>query len=513
MKKRILLSIISGLAAAAAFGPFDKGFVAWAVLVPFLFALEGAGTRRSFLLGWAWGFFFFLGTVYWVVHSMYFYGGVSLAAGTGVMLLLASYLAVFVGLFALGFKVTERSGPLVRLLFLPSLWVVLEYLRGALFTGFPWVLMGYSQVAYLPLIQIADITGVWGVSFWVVMMNAAAYLAWRGPARGRGRVHVAAAALLATILVLGYGVVRTDKVDREVAGWDRLMVGVVQGNIEQSLKWNPSLKLETVNLYRRLSTKAKEDGAEFIVFPETAMPFYLAYDREMRDLVSRIPVETGAYLLTGAPHYTYDRSAGGVNLLNSAYLIDPSGLVSGRYDKVHLVPFGEYVPLKRLLFFARKLTAGAGDFVPGKGTFPLEFINNGSREGIGVLICYEAIFPGMAASFMNNGASLLVNITNDAWFGRTSAPYQHFDKAILRAVENRVFLVRSANTGISALVDPVGRVISRTQLLSREVLVGEVGLKRGKTTFFSRHTLFFPCTNALFSAIIIFLSLKTRRFA
>ncbi len=172
--------------------------------------------------------------------------------------------------------------------------------------------------------------------------------------------------------------------------------------------------------------------------------------------------------------------------MNSAYLLRPDGAVAGRYDKVHLVPYGEYVPLRRLFPFIGKLVAGVGDFRPGKGFDPL--VSDGRR--LGVLICYEAIFPEAARDYKRNRADLLVNITNDAWFGRTSAPYQHLSMTVFRAIENRLYLVRAANTGISAVIDPTGKILSRTGVFERTVLKGEVKFIDEKTFYAAYGDLF-----------------------
>ncbi|MBI5599223.1 MAG: apolipoprotein N-acyltransferase [Deltaproteobacteria bacterium] len=501
MIRRILLPIISGTILILAFAPFGRGYLACAGFIPLFFALEGAAPRKAFFTGWLWGFVFFLGTVYWVVHSMYFYGGVGFVAGTLVMLLLVVYLALFPAVFSVFLSRTGTHGTLTRVFLIPSLWVSLEYMRGYLFSGFPWVLLGYSQINYLPLVQIADLAGVWGVSFWVMAINAAVYLVIKkaGQRDFSSVFKAAATAVLLTAAVFGYGLLRIRAVDNAVSTWKPLKVLIAQGNIEQSLKWDEGARLKTVEVYRDLSLSAAAgERPGLVVWPETAMPFYLAYDTAMRETVSGTAREAEAYLLTGAPHYT----PGGMTykLYNSAFLFNRAGGLDGRYDKTHLVPFGEYVPLKRLFFFARKLTEGVGDFVPGPGRYPLRFDGN----GIGVLICYEAIFPEISADFLNNGANLLVNITNDAWFGRTSAPYQHFDMSVMRAVENRVFLVRAANTGISAIVDPSGRVVEKTRLFERGVVSGTVGIKNKGKTVFSGYGRFFPLITVVFSAVAVF---------
>jgi len=509
MKKGLILSSLSGFLLIFAFAPFSMGYIAWVAFIPLFFALESNAKtlKKAFFLGWAWGFIFFTGAAYWVIHSMYFYGGISFPAAFLIMLLLVFYLSLFGGLFSLFFTLAGKAG-WMRFVSLPFFWVFLEYLRGWLLSGFPWVLLGYSQVGYLKIIQIADIFGVWGVSFFVMAVNTLLYLVIKSLRERKDRVALtsAASAVFLFFAVFGYGFFRTKEMDRAVSLWRPIKVFIAQGNIEQSLKWDEKMKLETVDIYRNMS---ENPASDLIVFPETAMPFYLAYEKELASVVKGIPERSGSYLLTGAPHYDYNMKKHAYNLYNSAFVFNPQGDITGRYDKVHLVPFGEYVPLKKLLFFAEKLTEGAGEFLPGEGLFPVRL----DGYSAGVLICYEAIFPEISAGFLNNGANLLVNITNDAWFGKTSAPYQHFDMSVFRAVENRVYLVRAANTGISAFIDPAGRILDKTSLFKREVLKGEVRIKNGQNSFFSGHPRIFPCGASVFSAIMILLAIYRRRKA
>ncbi|MBI5560174.1 MAG: apolipoprotein N-acyltransferase [Deltaproteobacteria bacterium] len=509
MKKKLILSVLSGALCVFAFAPYSQGYIAWFGFVPLFFALESSTIRNGFIIGWAFGSAFFLGTVYWVVHSMYFYGGMSFAVAALAMLLLVFFLAIFTGLFSILFIVTGSHRGVARLFCIPFIWVSFEYLRGVLFTGFPWVLLGYSQTRYLLPIQMADILGVWGVSFWVMGLNSAVYLFIRGVTERRFKevFSVAVVTVLAAFVILGYGFLKIRATDGETKGWAPLKVLLVQGNIEQGMKWDDKSAAKTVRIYRDLTMEASGFGEELIVFPETAMPFYLLYDKTLGPFAMGIAKKNRAYLLTGAPHYVPDFTAKTYNLYNSAFLIGPEGGVIGRYDKVHLVPFGEYVPLKKFLFFVHKLTYGIGDFVPGPGPFPLRFGNT----GLGILICYEAIFPELSAQTLNNGATLLASITNDAWFGNTSAPYQHFDMNIMRAVEGRVFLIRAANTGISAIIDPAGRVVEKTPLFERRVIKGEVRLKNGRKTFFTRNMRVFPFTSLFFSGIFIISAITKRR--
>ncbi|MEE8575214.1 MAG: apolipoprotein N-acyltransferase, partial [Thermodesulfobacteriota bacterium] len=323
------------------------------------------------------------------------------------------------------------------------------------------------------------------------------------------KVEIAIALALLTSTV-AYGFIKESSVLKELPAWERKSVAIAQGNVDQAVKWDSAALLGTIDKYRELTLAAAAEGASIVVWPETAMPFFLARSR-LGPTVRFIASEADVSILAGSPHFegvmTDDPSSSEMDLYNSAFVISKNAQLTGRYDKVHLVPFGEYVPLKRLLFFVGKLTEGVGDFSSGSGMEPL------SIDGVkvGVLICFESIFPELTRAAIKNNAGLLVNITNDAWFGKTSAPYQHFDMSVMRAVESRTYLVRSANTGISGFIDPTGRVIKKSALFTEEILVSEVGIRRGAPTFFVSVGWLFPIAAIVFSIIMILRCLTKRR--
>lgn len=503
MTNFLLFPILSGMALVFAFPPFSLGALAWVALVPLFFALEKRGWKGGFGAAFLSGFAFNLGAIYWVVHSMYNYGGVPVAAAILVMLVLVLYMALYWGVFGLLYTRTAGLPGVARLVLAPSFWVGLEYARAHILTGFPWVLAGYTQTPYPALIQIADTTGVWGVSFAVVAMNVALALLVSGLlSKERGRAHLLPA-VIASFLVVSmavYGVVRINMVEAEAAAWPKLRVGVAQGSIDQGVKWDGRYQQETIDIYRRLTEEASEGLARLVVWPETAIPYY--YDpEEIEDgQVGSLSRAAATYILTGSPSYNYNPESNEVSYFNSAYLIDPKGQTVGRYDKYHLVPFGEYLPLRGILPF-EKLTAGIGDFTEGQGPVPIEYTD----ASIGTLVCFESIFPEIARGHVANGANLLATITNDAWFGRTSAPSQHFQMAVLRAVENRSFLVRSANTGISGIIDPAGRALKTTALYERTAVVADVGLRKGPPSFYTLYGDLFAWGCSVISAVFIVL--------
>jgi apolipoprotein N-acyltransferase len=378
----------------------------------------------------------------------------------------------------------------------------MEFLREFMLTGFPWSSLGYSQQAWLTVIQSADLFGVYGLSYLVVLCNMVCaeclQALWRkSPQDIPAKTVVVTAVLLLMNYGYGYWCLQQDLDSRN----ESLHTALIQGNIPQDLKWQPENQLNTFRTYRNLSLQAERAGGkDLIVWPEAAMPFYFQDGGKLADSVSRLPTETGSFLLFGSPAYQMD--AAGARYLNSAFLLSPSGMIVGRGDKNHLVPFGEYVPLSGFLPFVNKLVAGIGDYSSGA-------INPLSIKGrsLGVLVCYEVIFPELAREYIRQGSDLLVNITNDAWFGRSSAPWQHLAMARFRAVENRVWLARAANTGISALISPSGKVVQQTGLFEAGFLNGKVGLG-ARPRLYSRMGDLIP---GLFLLISVLWLVQTRR--
>ena len=301
-----LLTILSATMLVLAFPPVDLWFLAWIGLVPFFFALDGRTKRMAFLLGLLLGFVFFMGTVYWVVNSMVAYGGVPVFTSIIILLFLVLCLSLYSAFFSLGMSFFSKAGLLSRLLFASSLWAALEYIRAVIPTaGFPWVLLGYSQSSFLPLIQIADITGVYGVSFLIVAVNMFIFLflsCWFGK---NSRLPFKEGIILFVVItgVLSYGFYRIYEIDRISSTWKNIKVAVIQGNIDQGRKWDESFQGETVEIYRNLSFSISREMPELIVWPETAVPFYLQSDKNLSSLIFDVPKKTGTHLFTGSPAY------------------------------------------------------------------------------------------------------------------------------------------------------------------------------------------------------------------
>jgi apolipoprotein N-acyltransferase len=442
----------------------------WAALAPVLALAVTAGTpRRAFLEGWVAGLAFYIPLLRWLTHTMTTFSQMTLPIAVLVLLALAGYLALFWGGVAWGLSWLRGRLGAGALWLAPALWVAGELGRTYLLGGFPWGLLGYVPSRRLLVIQIAAWTGVYGVSALLVLVNTA--LAWAAVERRRraAGLSLAGAAVGGALLV---GHAHLAPVDAPT-----LPVAVVQGNIPQSVKWDAGFKAETLRIYGEL-TRAVAPGSRLVVWPEAAVPAYVRFEpgalRWLTDLAAGVRVP----LLVGVPDAETDGSR--VRYLNSAFLVESAG-VRARYDKMHLVPFGEYVPLKRLLFFVEAIAAEIGDFTPGRQVtiLPLE------GAPFGTVICYEVIFPGLFRRFVAEGASFMTNITNDAWFGDSGGPLQHLAMVPLRAVENQIAIVRAANTGVSAFVLPSGAIQSTLPLGVRGTLRAEVPVRRGYT-FYAR---------------------------
>ncbi|MFP4389583.1 MAG: apolipoprotein N-acyltransferase [Desulfococcaceae bacterium] len=464
-------SIVAGLLLTAAFPRTGAWPLAGIALAPLLVAIRNAGPAEAFRMGWVAGMAHALTLVYWIAHTLGAYGGLPVWVSVPVLGLLAAYLALYPAAFAAVLR-GVWTAPALSAPTVPMVWTALEYVRAHLLTGFPWALLGYAPFRQLHPVQISDIVGVYGVSFLLVSINSAFALGWMAIRklswgdRAVDRRTAGAAGVLAIALTLGtlaYGHFRLDQIEARAEEAPVTRAAVVQGNIEQAVKWDPAHQERTVEKYVALSLAAMADRPDLVVWPETAAPFYFLHNRPMTARVLEGVREAGAFFIVGSP--SFERGPESMALFNSAFLIRPDGRLSGRYDKHHLVPFGEYVPLGDFFPFLDTLVAQVGNFRSGTKGEVLHA--DGHRPG--VLICYEGIFPALARAAVLNRAGLLVNITNDAWYGRSSAPYQHFSMAVLRAVETRRGLVRAANTGISGFIHPTGRIDGTTGLFEDAV--------------------------------------------
>ena len=484
---QILFPAASGILFGLAYPKSGFWPLAFVGLVPLLAAMSRPERLPAWSAGLAWGAGFFGFLLRWLYGFFRQYGQLDPLLSVATLGLLVAYLALFPALFAtLGAFLLKRRGNSVLGL-LPALWVALEWIRGHALSGFPWGLAGYSLVPALPLVQISALTGVYGLSFLVVLVNAS-IAAWLGPSpREDGAFRLSAATLLILAGVFAFG---ATAMRLPAESGPEVMVGLVQANIAQDEKWSSGQAEEILEKHERLTEAAAAQGARIILWPESSSPFPLSrpvsqksgegviaddgYRRRLESLARR----TGASILFGTVDYRVIR--GETRALNAAALVRPDATWSETYAKMHLVPFGEYVPLAPLLSFVNRIAQGAiGEFAAGRKPV----VMRADALSMGTLICYEMIFPELVRLFPRQGADLLANLTNDAWFGKSSGPHQHLQMSILRAVENRRYLVRAANTGISAIVDPRGRVIARSRLQETRAILGRVRAVRGETPY------------------------------
>ena len=506
-KETFILSFISGILLFLSFPKYGLGIIAWIALVPLLFALKRATSLRAGLIvGFINGIVSYIGILYWIVYVVVNYGHLPYYAAISVMLLLAAYLSIYIALFAAGIVYFSGKG-IPRVFIAPVLWTCLEYGKSYLFTGFPWENLAYSQYLNTSLIQAVDITGIYGVSFIIVLVNVIIFDILNEKFKGTRLLAEVVLGCTLMLIIINYGNVQVNKIDESLKASESMDVTLIQGNISQHIKWNPRFQLETVNVYNDLSLQLKSSNPGLIVWPETAVPFYFQDFNELHNKIVNIAQVSGEWLLFGGPSY-FRECIGNedcISYFNSAFLLSPTGEIIDRYDKVHLVPYGEYVPLRSVFPFISKLAVGAGDFHSGNGYNPLT-LNN---KKLGVLICYEGIFPEASRTYKNMGVDLLVNITNDAWFGRTSAPYQHLSMTVFRAVENRLYVIRSANTGISSVIDPAGRIIAKTELFTKSRLRDNVKFINYKTFYTAYGDIFvIICLISLICCFLITLRRK-----
>ena len=475
--RETLLLVVSGGLLALAFPPVELWPLAFVGLVPLFYVLErtrATGFWSAFRPGFVAGAAFFTALVYWIVFLGSDVGDdhVLMASALLMLVLLQSF---YWGLFSAGAIFVKRRTGLPSWLVFPLMWGAAEQLRGLFELGFPWGALGYAGTSVPVAVQFACVTGVFGVSLWMAAMNA---LLLGLCSRRSGRVPRLVALTLMVVLPLLHG----DAVLRD-AEWDRTVrVAVIQPNIGARFKWDPEFKELSFRRLEALSLAAGEEDPDIIIWPETAMPSYLL--REQRDLsrIAAVARATGAPILTGFPDLSADPESGRYRSYNSALLVDGTGAVLGKYDKIHLVPFGEAIPYGSVFPILERVDFGEADFRRGEERFVFESGN----VRFSVLICYEAIFPRLVREFVDGGADVLVNITNDVWYGRTSMPSQHAQMAVMRSIENRRSLARSANSGVSLFADPRGRVLASTDIFEEAVLVEDLPVST-ECTFYSRH--------------------------
>jgi len=499
----VALAMVSGALLVLSFPKFGHPAFGWIALTPLLVAISGAALRRAFLLGLATGVIYFTGTLYWITGVMAVYGGLQTWVAVLINGALIAYLALFPALFALIMRRLLMAYGRSALLAAPVVWVATELARASI-TSFPWALLGYSQVTVLPIAQLASLFGVYGLSMLVAAVSAALAFAAPGVRQGQSSAarYVPTFGVLMIVLAVAVWGSRRVAASEWTRAGEPIRIGMIQGNVDQAQKWDVTRASAIFRDYLNLTRQAIREGAQVVLWPESSTPFLFEEDFPAAAMVRTLAQQAKVPIVFGSDQIERGRPD---RFYNSAFLVRADGTTGGVYRKMHLVPFGEYVPFQRLLFFAAPLTEQSGTFSPG--LIPELLPVDGHR--ISVAICYEVVYPDLVRQFVTGGSELLTTITNDAWFGRTSAPIQHFQQAAMRAIENGRYLVRSANTGISGIVDPYGRVLAQTPIFESAVLLGEVRFLR-TSTFYSRHGDLLAYGALLATAVLVVLGWRAR---
>ncbi len=505
--RELLLAIVSGACLVLAFPPIDLVPAAFVALIPLFYVIKNVrrgGFWSGFRPGFVAGITFFLLLLYWLalLSSDQMDNPVVMSGPLFLLVLLQSF---YWGLFSAVASFVGNRTRIPWFVILPVLWVAFEQLRSLGVIGFTWGALGYAAVNVPRAIQFASFTGVFGVSLWLALSNVLVLEVVSG--RRRRALATALAVVLLLPVLHGTLVLRGAVGGRGGEGAGRsIRVAVIQPNISGETKWDARYKSESFEVLGRLSLQAADRKPDLIVWPETAAPSYLLYEPDDLALVAAVARQTDTPILTGCPNLVPgDAEEGTGRPLNSVLLIDTDGIPRAAYSKMKLVPFGEAIPFETVIPFLKEVDFGEADFWPGSELVVFEH----PEAAFSALICYESTFPRLARRFVAGGAELLVNVTNDVWYGRSSMPFQHASMAVMRAVENRRSLARSANSGVSMLIDPYGRVIGRTAIFEEGFLVERLPIVSDRP-FYTTSGDVFPWSAMLAGGVMLVLGLSAR---
>ncbi|MBN2318563.1 MAG: apolipoprotein N-acyltransferase [Acidobacteria bacterium] len=500
----LLLPALTGFLLVASFPRFNQAYLAWIAFIPLIaFVVRVRKPVRAFLGGYVAGGIELFALLVWMPAVLQRYGGLSVwLAWTGYVLLIL-LLACFLGAGCYATKKLMLRGGDACLLLFPAVWIVIEYAQTKIpFGGFPWLLVGYSQSDWLSLIQIADLTGVYGISFlvtgfstavvWAVMHKGRNFRAW-WPVLG---------IILLVFACFLYGRASLDR-------WDGFQedssAAMLQGNLSAD-ETGPVLAEKYQDGYLRMADDLQFSSVDLLILPESPTPVMYEQNAPYREMLKDLAVRYTYGLIFN--NIRREETGEGLKYFNSAYYLNGKGALSGAYDKIHLVPFGEYIPLKRLFVFMRTISQDVGGFHPGRENKIFKL----GQHPANAIVCFEAIFPGLVRGFVRNGSRLIVNLTNDRWYGDSSAPFQHFSIARWRAVENRRYLLRAANSGISAVIEPTGRIQTATGILQQAVCEGRFAFI-AQQTFYTRYgdMFVFLCAIIVCSFTILVLTRERKK--
>ncbi len=485
-----ILPALTGLLLAASFPRASQGYLAWIAFVPLIAFLCGAKSLRSALGGgFIAGFLESFPLLIWMPPVLTHYGGLSFAPAWFAYVLLVCVLACYPAAACVLTKYGQKRCGDAFILAFPFIWVLFEYAQSlSPFGGFPWLLAGYSQSRYPAIIQISDVTGVYGISFLLVWTGAGIVLLVRHKARGIFAYAPASIAIVLISACLVYGRIELKNWSNPHPGFSAAML---QGNI--SFEDSESVLRDTFqNSYVRMADRLNLSRPDLLVLPESPSPLNYDSDSDYRRTMESLAGRFRLGLVFN--NVSYKGTEPNRRYFNSAYFLDRNGALIGIYNKMHLVPFGEYMPLKGVLPFIETISKDVDFFSPGDD---FRVVTIGGRPA-NAIICFEAAFPPLVRRFVQRGSQLIINLTNDGWYGDSAAPYQHLEIARFRAVENRRYLLRATNSGISALVEPTGRIQTSTGILRQAICEGRFDFIAANT-FYTRYGDIFVLLCAIIS--------------
>ncbi|NQT78848.1 MAG: apolipoprotein N-acyltransferase [Candidatus Aminicenantes bacterium] len=502
-KYDILLALLSGALTALSLPKFNLSFFAWISIIPLIFIIRNKSPKQSFLLGLIAGISYNAILIYWIPSVPAHYGNMSLVISLIIYVLFILFLALYWAFFCLVWTKIYLSFPRLIFLLSPFIWISFEYILTHFLTGFPWGLVGTSQYSNIYFIQLASITGVYGLSFIIILFQSLFVYSMIY------RKKEPFLFVLAFVLLIHIGGFLSVK--KSPSQKDSFTASVIQGNVSSDIYWDQISVQETWNLFDQhleLSHQAYEAGSGLIIWPEFSVPlcFSCSYKlaQDFKEKLYQFVQETGCTLLLGTNETTGPLEE--KNYHNTALCLSPD-LSTSLYYKIHLVPFGEYTPYKKIFFFIEIMTHAIGEISPGTQ----HTLHSYKNTKFGSPICFEIIFPNLVRKFVKKGANFLVTITNDGWYGKSSAPYHHFSIAVLRAVENRRYLLRAATTGISGIIDPYGRILSKSELMTSTFLTERITPSQ-TLTFYTKFGDILPIGSLTLAAIFLILALKKRKY-
>jgi len=504
IKKDILFPAVAGAFLTLAYPPFKLGFLAYFGLVPIFYIVKNTSVKSALKRGFFWGIGLNTASLYWICYDTV-KGGIS-------AILFLSFLSSIIFIF-INYGLKRFRSNFIYIF--PFVWTGWEFLRSIGPFGFPWLSVAYTQTYYTSLIQYVSITGVYGVSFWICIVNVIIYYIVTN-VKIKKVITAFVILLIIFTVPLIYGNIELNKARPESGS---LKAALIQGNIPPKIKLMGSAVRDNFDTYIRLSRDAAKEKPDFLIWPESATYCYLRYNSLYLNLLREFSSELKISIFTGSLDVEYEKSNNKAKYYNSAFLIKPFSSDLEVYSKIHLVPFGEWVPYGDIFPFLYNLDIAMGDFTPGKEFTMFNISKKLNKNGeisqninetkkdikFSAVICFESIFSNLVRNFCKNGAEFLIVITNDAWFGRTSAPYQHAQIAVFRAIENRIPIARCANTGVSMFIDKMGRVVKESKIFTESILIDEINL-RSEETFYTRYGEIFSHFITAVGAILMLMS-------